>query len=209
MMPARSGPVESHAAIQGSGGNFLTPLWAGLESRIITGPENTSRNLRLPARVLDPLLNATMKLKLPALISLLAVLLVAGCQSFKDTPTGYLTSVTITNQPMAAIEKATTTVFITHGFTGGSTGPDEFTFERPGTRWNDLAYGNAMFNETVTVRVVVKIRSLDAQRTFVGCNAWLVDAPNNPVFEDSHAVRKFREWPYEQLLDEIQKQLGE
>jgi len=44
---------------------------------------------------------------------------------------------------------------------------------------------------------------------FVGCNAWLVEADNDPVFEDAHKVRQLRKWPYEQLLKDIQTQLGE
>ena len=137
------------------------------------------------------------------------MLLFTGCQSFTNIPNSSLTSVTITNQPMPAIVQATTAVFTSHGFTGGQTGSDEFTFQRAGSRMNDLAYGNAMFNETVTVRVVVKIRKLDAHTTFLGCNAWLIEAADDPVFEDSHKVRKLRKWPYEQLLQDIQAQLGQ
>jgi hypothetical protein len=150
-----------------------------------------------------------MKLKLFALAGALVVALFTGCQSFTNTPGGTLTSVTITNQPMSAIMQATAAVFATHGFEGGQTGPGQFTFHRPGTRSNNLAYGNAMFDEVVTIRVVVLVKKLDAHSTFVGCNAWLIEAADDPVFEDSHQVRKLRKWPYEQLLQDIQTQLGQ
>ncbi len=150
-----------------------------------------------------------MKLKFLVLLAAIAVTLFTGCQTFTNTPSGTLTSVTITNQSMSAVTQATVAVFISHGFEGGQTGPGQFTFQRPGTRSNNLAYGNAIFDETVTIRVVVLVQQLDTHTIFVGCNAWLIEAENDPVFEDSHQVRKLRKWPYEQLLQDIQAQLGE
>lgn len=150
-----------------------------------------------------------MKTKLLALAGILAVTLFSGCQSFTSTPSGTLTSVTITNQTVSAVMQATSAVFANHGFEGGQTGPGQFTFHRPGTRSNNLAYGNAMFDEVVTLRVVVLVQRLDPQKIFVGSNAWLIEAADDPVFEDSHQVRKLRKWPYEQLLDDIKTQFGQ
>jgi hypothetical protein len=136
-------------------------------------------------------------------------LIATGCQSFSNAPSGNLVSVTITNQSMASVANATAAVFATHGFTGGQTGANQFTFTCLGSRSDNLAYGSYMFNEVVTVKVVVMTRQLTPNSIFLGCNAWLIEADNDPVFQDDHKVRMLRKWPYEQLLKDIQIQLGQ
>ena len=137
------------------------------------------------------------------------LVLCAGCQSFSNVPAGNLASVTITNQPMAKVVQATTAVFTAHGFNGGQTGANQYTFTCPGSRTDNLAYGSFMFNETVTVKVVVLTKQLTPRSIYVGCNAWLIEGENDPVFQDDHKVRMLRKWPYEQLLKDIQTQIGQ
>jgi len=132
-----------------------------------------------------------------------------GCQSFNGPPPGNLASVTITNKAMADVATATAAVFAVHGFKGGQTGPGQFTYNRLGSRINNLAYGSYMFEEAVTVKVQVTLQQLTPNSILVGCKAWLVEADNDSVFEDSHKVRPIRKWPYDQLLKDIQTQLGE
>jgi hypothetical protein len=155
-------------------------------------------------------MNATFKRNLmaAALVGVLG-LCVTGCQSFSSLPPDNLTSVTITNQPMANIANAMAAVFAVHGFSGGQTGANQFTYTRLGSRSDNLAYGSYMFDEMVTIKVVVMTRQLTTNSILVGCNAWLVEADKDPVFEDDHKVRQLRKWPYEQLLKDIQTQLGE
>lgn len=138
-----------------------------------------------------------------------AGLCLTGCQSFSNVPSGNLASVTITNQPMASVANATAAVFASHGFSGGQTGANQFTFTCLGSRTDNLAYGSAMFNEVVTVKVVVMTKQLTTNSVYVGCNAWLVENEDDPVFQDDHKVRMLRKWPYEQLLKDIQIQLGQ
>ena len=150
------------------------------------------------------------KLILLALAGVLAAFLFTGCQTFSDNPApNALASVIVTNQPMSAIAQATATVFANHAFSGGQTGPNQFTYHRLGSRANNLAYGSYEFNEAVTVRIVVKIQPMNATSTMVSCRAWLVEDAGDPVFSDSHQVRELRKWPYEQLLKDIKTQLGE
>jgi len=155
--------------------------------------------------------DAGQKIRLPGLCLLACLgLAVTGCQSFNSPPTaGSLTSVTIKGKTVPQIAAATQAVFDNHYFHGGVTAPGQLTFERPGSRMNDLAYGGGMFHETVTIRVVVRVAKLDSQSTLLSCNAWLVEDADDPVFEDNHKVRMLRKWPYEDLLKDIQKQLGE
>ncbi len=134
---------------------------------------------------------------------------VTGCQTFSATPSGNLASVTITGQSMPAVANAVAAVFATHGFEGGQTGANQFTFTCPGSRTDNLAYGSYMFDEVVTVKVVVSTKRLTPDSIYVGCNAWLIEADNDPVFQDEHKVRLLRKWAYAQLLKDIQTQLGQ
>ncbi len=142
-------------------------------------------------------------------LMLAVVWLVSGCQSFNGPAPGNLTSVTITNRSLSDVQTAVVGVFVTHGFSGGRTAADQFTYTRMGSRMNDLAYASAMFNEIVTVKVVVTTSSEANGNIVVGCNAWLIEAANDPVFQDSHQIRQLRKWPYEQLLADVKTQLGE
>jgi hypothetical protein len=134
---------------------------------------------------------------------------VAGCQSFKSSGPGYLTSITITNRPMADVNNATVTVFTTHGFTGGQIGSGQFIFRRPGSAMDEVAYGSYVVKQAVTVKAQVTLQQLTPDSILVGCNAWLVKSENDPTFEESYPVRSIRKGPYDELLKDIQKQLGE
>jgi hypothetical protein len=153
-----------------------------------------------------------MKIKLIflTLAATLAAVLFTGCQTFNDNlEPNALASVTVTNKPVSAIVQATATVFANHGFTGGQTGSNQYTYHRLGSRINNLAYENYEFNEPVTVQIVVNILPLNANSTEIACKAWLIEDAGDPVFSDSHQVRLLRRWPYEQLLKDIKSQLGE
>jgi hypothetical protein len=132
-----------------------------------------------------------------------------GCQSMDESSSSDLVSVAITNRPLADVQSAVTAVFAKDGFGGGRTGPNQFTFTKPGSRLDEVAYGNSMFHESVTLKVVVTTEQQPAGSIVLGCNAWLVEAANDPVFQDAHKVRQLRKHPYEELLKEVQTQLGE
>jgi hypothetical protein len=134
---------------------------------------------------------------------------VAGCQSFKSSGPDYLTSVTITNRPMADVNNATVTVFTTHGFIGGQIGSDQFIFRRPGNAMDEVAYGSYVVKQAVTVKTQVTVQQMTPDSILIGCNSWLVKSENDPTFEESYPVRSMRKGPYEELLREIQKQLGQ
>jgi hypothetical protein len=152
-----------------------------------------------------------MKTNRNLLISMMAAvsLGMAGCQSFNGSPPGNLASVSISNRTMTDVQSAVAAVFVTHGFNGGQTGPNQFTYTRLGSRMNNLAYGSEMFDEIVTVKVVVTAQPQTPQTIVLSCKAWLIEGANDPVFQDSHQVRPLRKWPYEQLLKDIQSQLGQ
>jgi hypothetical protein len=132
-----------------------------------------------------------------------------GCQSLNSSSDDNLCSVTITNKSTADVTSAIRSVFTNHGFTGGQTGPDQFTYERPGSEADNLAYGNYFFGEKVTVRVVVTLTQTDASMIQVACNAALVEAEGDMTAQDTYKVHQLGKRPYEDLLKDIQTQLGE
>ena len=144
-----------------------------------------------------------------AAISLAALWLCAtGCQSFKDSSPGYLASVTIANHSTAEITNAMTTVFIVNGFNGGKTGTNEFTYRRPGSTADQIAYGSYLFKEPVSVKVQVTLQQLTTNWVRLGCNAWRVKAEGDPTFAESYKIGTMGKGPYEEMLKDIQTRLG-
>jgi hypothetical protein len=131
----------------------------------------------------------------------------AGCQSFNGPVQSSLASVSIVNRPMADVQAAVTNVFTAHNFVGGATGTNEFIYTRPAGRMDRLAYGSYMFNRPVTVKVAVTTRQKNPALVVVGCNAWIVEAENDPTFQEIHPVGIFGRGPYEGLLQEIKGRL--
>ena len=133
----------------------------------------------------------------------------AGCQSFKASSPDYLTSVTITNRPMMDVTNTTVTVFITHGFTGGPIAPGQFIFRRPGNAMDQIAYGSYVVQQAITVKTQVTVQQMTPDSILIGCNSWLVKSENDPTLAESYPVGPMRKGPYQELLREIQKQLGQ
>ena len=147
---------------------------------------------------------------IPCAVALAALWVCAtGCQSFNDSTPGYLTSVTITNKPMTDVTNAVAAVFAVRGYTGGRTGSGEYTYRRPGSPADQIAYGSLMFKETVSVKVQVTVQTITTNSILLGCNAWLVKAEDNPTFAESYAIKSMGKSPYEQLLKDIQTRLGQ
>jgi hypothetical protein len=143
--------------------------------------------------------------------AVLAVIILgaAGCESFSSAPSGDLASVTISNRPMSEVQTAITNVFVARMFSGGKSGTNQFTYKRAGSSMDNLAYGSYMFDHPVTLKVVVTTRQQTPDLIVVGCNAWLVEAENDPVFQENHPVHSLRKGPYEELLKEIKMQVGQ
>jgi hypothetical protein len=134
---------------------------------------------------------------------------VTGCQMFNTSESGYLTSVTITNKPMADVTNAVATVFAARGYTGGPTSSGDYIYRRQGSTADQIAYGSLMFDETVSVKVKLTVQPLNTNAILLGCNAWLVKAEDNPTFAESYAVKSRGKRPYEELLKDVQKRLGQ
>jgi hypothetical protein len=129
-----------------------------------------------------------------------------GCQSFKGSAPGFLASITITNHSMTEITNAMATVFVVNGFNGGKTGTNEFTYRRPGSTADQIAYGSYMFQETVSVKMEVTLQPITTNWIRLGCNAWRVKSESDMTFSESYKV--MGKGPYEEMLKDIQTRLG-
>lgn len=143
-----------------------------------------------------------------ALLALLW-LTASGCKTFNGLPEKNLAAVTITNRPAGDVQSAVGKIFRAHGFSGGLIDDNNFEFTRKGTRMDHLLYGSYVFEDTVTMKVTVTEQSQPNGDIRLGCQAWLVEADTDPVFEDDHQAHPLRKGPYQDLLKEIKKALGE
>lgn len=157
------------------------------------------------------MMNATKRIFQITGLGLLAALWLGatGCQSFSTSPAGNLTSVTITNRPMADVQAAVAKVFAAHMYYNALSRENEFTFTRAGTSADQMAYGSVTFHRPITVRVVVTTQPQGADTIIVGCNAWVIELENDPTFQEIHPIRSSSKQPYEDLLQEVKAQLGE
>lgn len=142
------------------------------------------------------------------LLALLA-LAVAGCQSYSGPPGKNLALVIINNRSLVAVQSAVTNVFSAHGFTGSRTGDNSFNFTQKGGRMDKMVYGSYVFTDTVTRKLSVTTQPAPDGSIAVTCQAWMDEGEDNPVFDGEHQMTPLRKGPYEKLLKEVQRQLGE
>ena len=133
----------------------------------------------------------------------------SGCETFNGPAENDLATVTITNRPLASVQTAVTKVFLAHGFIAGPAEADTLEFTRKGGHWDKLLYGSFVFEDKVTLKVTVTTQLQPDGAIVLSCQPWVVESQIDPVFVDDQQVRPLSKGPYEKLLKEIQKQLGE
>ncbi len=138
------------------------------------------------------------------LLTLLALGL-AGCQTSPfATNTGSATASITVARPLPAVALATDTVFLKHGFTGGRTSPNEFTFTHAGNRGPQSAHAGSL--EKFDERVVVTLKPYGDTVT-VTCDAKWVENPNETGVRTGPKVWGADAKTYQDLLDEIEARL--
>jgi hypothetical protein len=128
-----------------------------------------------------------------------------GCQT-QGGASGPLASVAISNQSLANVQKTIASVFARHGFLGGQSGANEFTYTRIGA--NPVGGPNS-FNDIARVKAVVTTLPSTNDTITVACNAWLLDTGMNPALQGRQPTPSIRRWPYQQLLNEVKTDLGQ
>ncbi|HUL51438.1 MAG TPA: hypothetical protein VLU94_02515 [Candidatus Nitrosotalea sp.] len=134
---------------------------------------------------------------------LLLLLTVAGCSSLSKDASNTVASITITNHSYLEIASATETVFARHEFKGGRSGSSQLTFEKPGSTLDAVVRGDWL-DRKVIERAVITIRQQRENRMLVDCDARLVAAAGDSVFEESYRIWGTDKKHYQEMLNEIQ-----
>lgn len=138
---------------------------------------------------------------------LLAVIFAIGCRSLDKPASVSFASVILSNTyNMAQIQEATMTVFQQNGYQNVPQPDDALVFEREATRGEQISYAGlvgAQAGDKVIIRVRVKIEVRDASTYWLGCKAYAVCNPDQPVFSTSTALLNFQSGPYQKLLDNV------
>ncbi len=90
-------------------------------------------------------------------------------------------------------------VFQQQGYQAVRTSPNELVFEKPGTRWSNLAYGNWVDSPTA-YRVKLKLTVTGLTDCQLDCWAYIVRDKDTATEEELPA---FKAGPYKKLLAEV------
>ena len=97
-------------------------------------------------------------------------------------------------------------VFLSHGYQPGRSYGKEMVFQKKGGFVKSALHGD-WYSGAVWTRIIVYQRELEAGRTLVDCDLYLVQGPEDPFFETAQK-HKGRSSECQKLLDEVRKQLG-
>ena len=142
-------------------------------------------------------------------LACLLLLLGAGCHLGRPGSASFA-SVPIQNHPVAEINTTLVKVFRAHGYTGYVDSPTALSFEREGTRGEDISYNGvvgAHYGGRTLVRVKTEIVDLGAGASRLQCQAYMVRAAGDSFYEEEIRVANFRSGPYQDILNEVAKQL--
>jgi hypothetical protein len=138
---------------------------------------------------------------------LLAAIFAAGCSSLnKPASVSFASVILRRTYSVAQIQQSTLTVFQQNGYQGASRPDGSLVFEREATRGEQISYAGivgAQNGEKVVIQVRVKIEARDANTCWLGCRAYAVCNPDQPVFSTTTAMFNFQSGPYQKLLDKV------
>jgi len=135
-----------------------------------------------------------------------AAVLATGCSSLNKPASASFASVIISNQSIEKIKAATVTVFQQNGYQLMSLPAGQLAFQREATRREQIDYAGfvgAHQGEQVVIRVRMSIEPSGTGAYLLGCKAYAVCNPGQPVFESSTALFNFQSGPYQKLLDNV------
>ena len=139
-------------------------------------------------------------------LAIIAVVLATGCSSMNRPASTSFAGVLITNQNRESIKAATVTVFQQNGYQLAPTPSNELAFQREATRREQLDVGTHD-GEQVLIRVQMNIEPNGVGAYWLGCKAYAICNPGQPVFESSTALFGFQSGPYQKLLDNVKDTL--
>ena len=143
-------------------------------------------------------------------LAIIAVVLATGCSSMNRPASTSFAGVLITNQSREQIRAATVMVFQQNGYQLAPTPSNELAFQREATRREQLDYAGLVGThdgEQVLIRVQMNIEPNGVGAYWLGCKAYAICNPGQPVFESSTALFGFQSGPYQKLLDNVKDTL--
>ncbi len=149
----------------------------------------------------------TPDFRLVTLVALLTTLFLTGCKSSSGGADSGFASVVIRDRSEAQIRQTAETVFKADGYDAFGTPGGRMTFEKRGSRANDLAYGGWIEDRTTRVRVKAEIVLLPDGAHRLQCQAYMVAHAGDTLFQEEHKLSSFSAGPYRKLLDETARRL--
>jgi hypothetical protein len=141
------------------------------------------------------------------MLLLLAAIFAGGCSSL-DKPASVSFASVIVNRTYSVgqIQQAAMKVFQQNGYQGVSQPDGSMLFDREATRGEQISYAGivgAQNGEKVVIQVRVKIEARDANTFWLGCRAYAVCNPDQPIYSSTTAMFNFQSGPYQKLLDKV------
>lgn len=135
-------------------------------------------------------------------------LCLSACQSLREPGSSSLAHVRITGADSERVLDKAAQVFTEAGFVQTRRYPGERTFERPGSRMDNIKYGT-WESRSVIMRARVKTRQMGDGLLLVQCDVDVVAIPDNgnPHRQDENPVLGGYRSEYQKLLDSVQSDL--
>ena len=134
--------------------------------------------------------------------------LLTGCASLSSSKSASHAAITLTGYDVTDVALTTRDVFVAHGYRLAAAQPDRITFERPGTRSEQIKYGS-FGSPDVVIRVKVDIQEMGPESCFLRCDVFSVRDAGSSVLEDETRLMLVSAKPYQEMLDEVKTRLQE
>ncbi len=154
--------------------------------------------MRTPPRIL-----------LDALLGTVACATLLGCKSPDKPASASFASVQISGHTPQEIRAATLSVFQQDGFMPVGVEGFDLVFEKEGSKWDRIAYGNWLDDNAVWLRVRVSLVPASPGAYRLQCQAFKVRDKGDKVFEEEVRLRSNHSKPYQALLDKVMGRLGQ
>ena len=131
----------------------------------------------------------------------------AGCKSLDQPASASFASVEISGHTADQIRAATVVVFQQDGYSSQNLKRKEMVFEKEGSRWDQIAYGDWVISGGVWIRVKAAVVPLADGRYRLECTAYRLTNKGTPTFEEEVRFTNARSKPFQALLDKVAQQL--
>jgi hypothetical protein len=134
-------------------------------------------------------------------VALVCSLLPLGCKSTGKPASAHFASVEIQGNTPGQIRDVTVEVFKEHEYLVTHSAPANMMFEKEGTEWDKVAYGNWL-GGAVWIRVRASIVPISEEKFRLQCNAFMVRDRGN-ASEEEVKLTSLQSHSYQKLLEEI------